>query len=808
MKISYKWIKEYINTDLAPEEISVLLTDTGLEVEGVDEVETVKGGLKGVVIGEVLSCEPHPNADRLRKTTVDIGGDEPLHIVCGAPNVAAGQKVPVATVGTIIYSEEGDFQIKKSKIRGEVSVGMICAEDELNLGQSHDGIMVLDADAKVGTPAAEFFNIESDFVFEIGLTPNRTDAMSHYGVARDLRAALIRYDHKNVELNLPSVSSFSVSSNELPIEIEVQNEEACPRYAGLSIKNVKVGPSPDWLQNRLRAIGVGPINNVVDITNFVLHETGHPMHAFDASQITGGKVIVRTLDAGTKFTTLDEKERELDANDLMICNGNNEPMCIAGVFGGIHSGVTESTTSVFLEAAYFNSVSVRKTAKRHALNTDASFRYERGVDPEMTLYALKRAAILIRDIAGGEIAMDIKDLYPKKIEHTEIEVNLNRMNTLIGQEIELDMVRSILNSLDIQIKSESGGNLLLSVPPYRADVTREADIVEEVLRIYGFNAIDMGQRMSISVAQTDPKSEARYREKISIALSARGFNEIMNNSLTKPTYFDGNGYSATDSVEMLNPLSQDLAVMRQSLLFGGLETVSRNANRQRPDLSLYEFGKTYRKTESGYGESTRLGLWKTGMQQQEVWKAPAGKTDFYYLKAEVELILERLGFDSWDEQDISHPAFDYALGVYINKKEVVTIGKLNDKTARLAEVKQEVFYADMDWEYLTKKAKKNTITFKELPKYPEVRRDLALLLDKEVRYTDLKAAAEKSERKILRKVNLFDVYEGKNLPEGKKSYAMSFILRDDQSTLNDKQVDKTMEKILGSFKHQFGAELR
>ncbi len=808
MKISYKWLKEYINTDLAPEEISVLLTDTGLEVEGVDEIETVKGGLKGVVIGEVLTCEPHPNADRLRKTTVDVGGDEPVHIVCGAPNVAAGQKVPVATVGTTIYSEEGDFTIKKSKIRGEVSEGMICAEDELNLGKSHDGIMVLDADAKVGTPAAEFFNIESDFVFEIGLTPNRTDAMCHYGVARDLRAALIRYDHKNIELNMPSVSSFSVSSNELPIEIEVQNIEACPRYAGVSLKNVKVGPSPAWLQNRLRAIGVGPINNVVDITNYVLHETGHPMHAFDANKIAGGKVVVRTLEAGTKFTTLDEKERELDANDLMICNGNNEPICIAGVFGGIHSGVTETTTNVFLEAAYFNSVSVRKTAKRHALNTDASFRYERGVDPEMTLYALKRAAILIRDIAGGEISMDIKDLYPKKIEHTQIEVNLDRMNTLIGQEIELDMVRSILSSLDIQIKSESGRNLLLSVPPYRADVTREADIVEEVLRIYGFNAIVMGQRMSISVAQTDPKSEARYREKISIALSARGFNEIMNNSLTKPAYFDGNGFTATDSVEMLNPLSQDLAVMRQSLLFGGLETVSRNANRQRPDLSLYEFGKTYNKTETGYNESTRLGLWKTGMQQQEVWKAPAGKTDFYYLKAEVELILERLGFSSWDEQDVNHPAFDYALGIFINKKEVVTIGKINDKTARQAEVKQEVFYADLDWEYLAKKAKKNTITFKELPKYPEVRRDLALLLDKEVRYTDLKAAAEKSERKILRKVNLFDVYEGKNLPEGKKSYAMSFTLRDDQSTLNDKQVDKVMEKILGSFKHQFSAELR
>ncbi len=808
MKISYKWLKEYINTDLAPEEISVLLTDTGLEVEGVDEVETVKGGLKGVVIGEVLTCEPHPNADRLRKTIVNVGVDQPLHIVCGAPNVAAGQKVPVATVGTTIYSEEGDFQIKKSKIRGEVSEGMICAEDELNLGKSHDGIMVLDAEAKVGTPAAEYFNIESDYVFEIGLTPNRTDAMSHYGVARDLRAALIRHGHENFDLSLPSVSSFGVNSNELPIEIEVQNEEACPRYAGVSLTSVKVGPSPDWLQNKLRTTGIGPINNVVDITNYVLHETGHPMHAFDADKIAGRKVIVATLPAGTKFTTLDEKERTLDTNDLMICNGNMEPMCIAGVFGGLQSGVTENTTNVFLEAAYFNSVWVRKTAKRHALNTDASFRYERGVDPEMTMFALKRAALLIKEIAGGEIAMEVKDLYSKKIEHAEVEVNLDRMNTLIGQEIELDMVRSILNSLDIQIKSESGGNLLLDVPPYRADVTREADIVEEILRIYGFNAIEMGHRMSISVAQTDPKSEARYREKMSTALSARSFNEIMNNSLTKPVYFEGNGFNPSESVEMLNPLSQDLAVMRQSLLFGGLETISRNANRQRPNLSLYEFGNTYRKTEAGYNESTRLALWKTGMQQEEVWKAPAGKTDFFYLKAEVELILERLGFNNWEEQDIDHPAYDYALGIYIHKKEVALIGKVKEKTARLAEVKQEVFYADLDWEYLAKKAKKNTITFNELPKYPEVRRDLALLLDKSVRYADLKATAEKSERKILRKVNLFDVYEGKNLPEGKKSYAMSFTLRDDQSTLNDKQVDKVMEKILGSFKHQFGAELR
>lgn len=807
MKISYNWLKEYINTSLAPEALSEILTDTGLEVEGVDEIETVKGGLRGVVIGKVLTCDSHPNADRLKKTTVDIGSGEPLHIVCGAPNVAAGQKVPVATVGTTIYTEEGDFQIKKSKIRGEVSEGMICAEDELNLGQSHDGIMVLDENAKVGTPAATFFNIESDFVFEIGLTPNRTDAMSHYGVARDLRAALLRHQHENVELKRPSITSFSVTSKDLPISIVVEDEKACPRYTGVSLKNVKVGPSPDWMQNRLRAIGIAPINNVVDITNYVLHETGHPLHAFDADKIAGKKVIVKHLPSGSKFTTLDEKERELHEDDLMICNEEG-PMCIAGVFGGAHSGVSEQTTRVFLESAYFNPVSVRKTAKRHALNTDASFRYERGVDPDMTLYALQRAAILIRDIAGGEIAMDIKDVYARKFEPVVVELNLDRMNRLIGQEIHPEMVRKILNSLDIQIKSDSGKNMLLSIPPYRADVTREADVVEEVLRIYGFNAIDMGEKMNISVAQTDPKSEGRYREKISTALSSRGFNEIMNNSLTKPAYYHGNGYNAEESVEMLNPLSQDLAVMRQSLLFGGLETISRNSNRQRPDLSLYEFGKTYRKTSSGYEEELRLGLWKTGQQSPEIWKTPATKTDFYFLKSEVEFILERMGFSGWQEKESTHPAFDYALGIFINKKEVVTLGKVSAKLARSAEVKQEVFYADLDWNYLAKKARKNTITFKELPKYPEVRRDLALLLNKEVNYTDLKSAAEKSERKLLRQINLFDVYEGKNLPEGKKSYALSFVLRDDEKTLNDIQVDKVMEKIFNSFKEEFGAELR
>lgn len=808
MKISYNWLKEYINTDLSPDTISEILTDTGLEVEGVEEIETIKGGLKGVVIGEVLTCEPHPNADRLRKTTVNVGNGEPLHIVCGAPNVAAGQKVVVATVGTTIYMEDGDFKIKKSKIRGEVSEGMICAEDELNLGQSHDGIMVLPEEAVVGTPAAEYFNIESDFVFEIGLTPNRTDAMSHFGVARDLKAALIRQGKEGIDLSLPGVSGFNVQNQNLPIDITIENTEACPRYAGVSLTNVKVGPSPDWLQNRLRSIGLSPVNNIVDITNFVLHETGHPLHAFDADKISGKSIHVKNLAEGTPFTTLDDKEHKLHQEDLMVCD-DTEGMVIAGVFGGKKSGVSENTTNIFIEAAYFNPVSVRKTAKRHGISTDSSFRYERGVDPEMTIYALKRAALLARELAGGEIAMEIKDEYPNPISPAEVEVNLDRINTLIGQDIPAEMVRKILNALDIQIKSDSGKNLLLSIPPYRADVTREADIVEEVLRIYGFNAIEIDNKMHISVAQTDARDEARYREKISEALSSRGFNEIMNNSLTKASYYNQGGFSSDNSVEMLNPLSQDLSVMRQSLLFGGMETIARNANRQRPNLSLYEFGKVYSKDEKGgYHEEMKLALWKTGNEQEENWKTQVEKTDFYYLKAEIEHLLKLMGFEEFDQQEVELAYCDFALSILINKKVIGHIGKVSKSVSKLTEVRQDVYYAELEWTYLTKKARKNKILFQELPKYPEVRRDLALLLDKSVKYTDLRQSALRSEKKILREVNLFDVYEGKNLAEGKKSYALSFTLRDDDKTLNDKQVDKVMEKILGSFKHQFGAELR
>lgn len=808
MKVSYKWLKEYIHTDLAIDKVSELLTDTGLEVEGIEEIESIKGGLKGVVIGEILSCEPHPNADRLRKTTVSIGGGEPLPIVCGAPNVAVGLKVLIATVGTIIYSEEGDFTIKKSKIRGEVSEGMICAEDELNIGESHDGIMVLTDNPKVGTPAAEYFKIESDHVIEIGLTPNRSDAMSHYGVARDLKAALLRYELEDPKLELPSVDHFTVASNDLEIGITIEDKESCPRYAGTSIKGVKIGPSPEWIQSRLRAIGVGPINNVVDIANYVLHETGHPLHAFDADKVEGHQIVVKHLAKGTKFVTLDDKERELHEDDLMICN-TSEGMVIAGTMGGKHSGVSKDTQNVFIEAAYFNPVSVRKTAKRHALNTDSSFRYERGVDPNMTIYALKRAALLIQEIAGGEVSMEIKDVYPNPIPDFTVELNLDRMNHLIGQEIPEDQVKAILSSLDIDVISQSEKDLTLNVPAYRVDVQREADIVEEVLRIYGFNAIDFNHKMSISVAQTDSKSEASYREKMSTVLSGRGFSEIMNNSLTKPHYYDGNGYVSENSIAMLNPLSQDLAVMRQALIFGGLEVIAYNSNRQRPNLKLYEFGKTYQKHKEAYSEETRFGIWISGSEKPEGWSSKSAPSDFFTLKAEVVNILAQLGFKNLVEQETEgSEVWSYGLELVLNNKVVATVGKVTESLQKKTDNRHEVFYADLDWEYLTKKAKKLKVMFQELPKYPEVRRDLALLVNEDVKYADLKTAAQKCEKKILRNINLFDVYEGKNLAAGKKSYAMSFTLRDDSQTLKDAHVDKVMSKILSSLKAQFNVELR
>ncbi len=809
MKISYKWLKEYIDIDLDVEKVSTILTDTGLEVEGLQEVESIKGGLKGVLVGEVMSCEQHPNADRLKKTTVDVGAEELLSIVCGAPNVAKGQKVLVATVGTIIYGDEDQFEIKKSKIRGELSQGMICAEDELNLGQSHDGILVLENEAKVGMPAAEYFKVESDFVFEIGLTPNRTDAMCHYGVARDLRAALLRLGEEKVGLELASIQAFKVSNQDLAISIEVEDEEACPRYTGVSISGVKVAPSPEWLQNRLKAIGLGPINNVVDITNYVLHETGHPLHAFDADKIEGKSIIVKKLKSGTKFTTLDDKERELDENDLMICDAKNG-LVIAGTMGGLNSGVSNETTNLFLESAYFNPVSVRKTAKRHGLNTDSSFRYERGVDPNMGIYAIKRAALLIQELAGGEVSMDILDVYPNIIEPLEVQLSLDRMTKLIGQEIEEKRVISILESLDIKLVSKSDRHLLVSVPTYRADVTREADLIEEVLRIYGFNAIEFGSKMHISVAQTDSKSEASYREKISTVLSGRGYAEIMNNSLTKPKYFDGNGYKDENSIKMLNPLSKDLEVMRQDLLFGGLEVMTYNMNRQRSNIKMYEFGKTYTKNGEDFSESSRLGIWIAGLEKPESWNNDIKSlSNFYSIKAEVNHIIKSLGFNNISEKEQENHSFlSNGLDFVLNNKTIVSLGKVSKSLLEKMDIKQDVYYADFDWKYISSKAKKVKVQYKDIPKFPEVRRDLALLVDEKINYSEIKEIASRAERKLLRDINLFDVYEGKNLAKGKKSYAVSFKFRDDSKTLNDKDVDKMMGKIISSLEHQIKAELR
>ncbi len=807
MKISYNWLKEYLNLDLSPEKASEYLTDTGLEVEGLEQIDTVKGGLRGVVIGEVISCKQHPNADRLKVTEVNIGTENPVQIVCGAPNVAVNQKVPVATVGTEIYTEEGSFTIKKSKLRGEVSEGMICAQDELGLGEDHDGIMVLDPKAEVGTPAAEYFQIESDYVIEIGLTPNRTDAMSHYGVARDLRAALLRFGHENLDLQLPSVSAFKIDRTDFPIAVKIENTEACYRYLGISLQGVKVEDSPAWLQNRLRAIGLNPVNNIVDIGNYVLHETGHPMHAFDADKIAGKEIIIKNAEQGQSFETLDGTKLELDARDLMIWD-TERPLVLAGVYGGKDSGVSTETHNVFLEVAYFDPVHIRKSAKRHGLNTDSSFRYERGVDPEMSEYALKRAVTLIQEIAGGEVSMAIADEHPKRIEKVEITLNLVRMNELIGQEIPLEQVRSILSSLDIRIKAESGQNLHLEIPAYRRDVEREADVVEEVLRIYGFNAVPYDGPMHIAVAPKDPTDDALEQEMISALLSGNGFNEIMSNSLTKASYYDKFGFDSAQSIAMLNPLSQDLGVMRQSLLFGGLEAIEYNSKRQRPNLKFFEFGRCYQKQGESFAEEEYLALWQTGLAAEENWQGGAEESSFYHLKNAVQLVLERMGLKDWQESALSGGFWQEGLRWHRGKKDLVRMGMVHPNLLKSFDLKQAVYYAEFEWTAILKACRKNEIIMQDLPKFPEVRRDLALLVDQDTSYGDLALTAAKAGGKLLKHINLFDVYEGKNLPEGKKSYALSFTLAHEEKTLNDKAVEQIMDKILSSLKKQYGASLR
>ncbi|TMM31060.1 phenylalanine--tRNA ligase subunit beta [Polaribacter aestuariivivens] len=808
MKISYNWLKQFLQIDWEPVKTGELLTDLGLEVEGIENIESIKGSLKGIVVGEVLTCVQHPNADRLKVTTVNLGNGTPVQIVCGAPNVAAGQKVPVATIGTILYDDKGEgFKIKKGKIRGEESHGMICAEDELGLGSSHDGIMILDETLEVGTLASEVFNIETDAVFEIGLTPNRSDAMSHFGVARDLKAGLLQND-VNLELISPSVSDFHVDERTLRIDVEVENKEQTPRYCGITITDVEVKDSPKWIQNRLKAIGITPKNNIVDITNYVLHELGQPLHAFDAQKIKGNKILVKSLPEGTKFTTLDEVERELSSDDIMICDADSNPLCIAGVFGGLNSGVTENTTSIFLESAYFNAVSVRKTAKRHALNTDASFRFERGIDINLTEYALKRAALLIEEYAGGKLASDISDFYPVKLEDFQVFLSYENANRLIGQEIPRETIKNILASLEIKINSETEGGLGLTIPSYRTDVQREADIIEEILRVYGYNNIEFSHKLNTSIS-FDSNKETKIENVIANQLTAQGFNETMANSLTKPAYANlSENINEEANVEMLNPLSNDLKVMRQSLLFSGLESVAYNINRKNNSLKFYEFGKTYHKYSGKYQEDKHLTLFITGNRTTDSWNVTQKTSDFFYLKGIIKGVLSRLGIDNLKSTPSKLDVFSEGISFGLGKMKLVEFGVVKNSLLKEFGIKQEVLFADFNWDTILKITGNKNIKVTELPKFPTVKRDLALLLNSQTTFKEVYNLAFQSEKKLLKEVDLFDVYEGDNLPEGKKSYAVSFLLQDETKTLADKQIDKIMQKLQQTFEKNLDAVLR
>lgn len=808
MKISYNWLKQFINIDWDAEKVGELLTDLGLEVEGIEPFQSVKGGLEGVLIGKVLTCVQHPNADRLKLTTVDIGDGKPLQIVCGAPNVEVGQTVPVATIGTTLYTPEGEaWTIKKGKIRGEASHGMICAEDELGLGKSHEGIMVLEDTLKAGTPAAQVFEVENDMVFEIGLTPNRADAMSHYGVARDLKAGLLQQDI-NLGLITPSTSAFHVDSRTLKIDVVVEDFKRAPRYCGVTLSGLKVTDSPHWLQNRLKAIGLSPINNIVDATNYVLHELGQPLHAFDADKIAGNKVIVKTLKKGTKFITLDEVERTLHEEDLMICDAE-KPMCIAGVFGGLHSGVTENTTKIFLESAYFDPVSIRKTAKRHGLSTDASFRFERGIDPNLTEYALMRATLLIMEIAGGDVTSDINDSYPVKIEDNQVRLSFENAAKLIGQDIPKETIKSILTSLEIKINNVTETGLGLTVPAYRNDVTREADVIEEILRVYGYNNIEVTKKLNASISHSGKFEDYKLQNLVGNQLAAQGFFEIMANSLTTADYAKLSDQLKSEyHVHILNPLSQDLGVLRQSLLFSGLEAVAYNMNRKRADLKLFEFGKTYHNYNGKREELKHLTLFVSGNRHAERWNSKTGPSDFFFIKGTVKALLERLGITNCIEKPTQDDVFAEGLTLSLGKTKLVSFGLVTKRILKHFDISQPVLFADFYWDNVLQVAKRNTITFADIPKHPSVRRDFALLLDDNVPFESIYELAKKTERKLLKDVNLFDVYEGKNLPEGKKSYAVSFTLQDEQKTLTDKQIDKIMGKLQESFEKELGAELR
>ncbi len=821
MKISYKWLKDYVNVSLAPVEVARILTDCGLEVEAIEEYESVKGGLKGVVIGLVLSAERHPNADKLTCCKVDVGNGKVLDIVCGAPNVAAGQHVPVATIGTVLYHGDESFTIKAGKIRGEVSDGMICAEDELGLGDSHAGIMVLNENAIIGSPAAEYFDVESDTVFEVAITPNRADATSHIGVARDLVAAINNREIQNnkVELSRPSVDAFTIDNKALEVSVDIQNPEACARYSGLTVSGLTVKESPAWLQDRLKAVGLRPINNIVDITNYVLMETGQPLHAFDAAYVDGNQVIVKKLPAGTKFVTLDGVERSLGTDDLMICNAV-EPMCMAGVFGGEKSGVSEKTTSIFLESAYFDGTHIRKTSKLHNLKTDASFRFERGADPNITVYALKRAAMLMKEIAGGVVSSGIVDVYPVPVENFCFEVSFDRINALIGKPIDKQNVKNILNSLEIEILAESEECLQLSVPPFKVDVTREADVVEEILRIYGYNNIELTDSLHSSLSYSRKPDPEKLQQKLADYLSNNGFNEILTNSLTSSAYYEKSEvFPIDDCVKILNPLSSELGVMRQTLLFSGLESISYNLNRRMPDLKFYEFGNVYNYISAQaasndvtrkYSERKKLSIYITGSQQGESWYMPAGKTDHTFLKSLVYALLRKagIGLHKLAAAEIDSRLFFEGEAFTLNTKPFLSIGKLNGGLLKQFDVKQDVFYAEIDWTVLLKEIKPNSVKFSEISRFPEVRRDLALLLDKSVKFADIEAFAYKNGKGILRSVNLFDVYEGEKIEAGKKSYAVSFTMQDDQKTLTDNDIEKLMKRLTEVFEKELGAVIR
>ena len=820
MNISYNWLKDYLDFDLQPDEVAAALTSIGLETGGVEEVQTIKGGLEGLVIGEVLTCEEHPNSDHLHITTVNVGGAEPLQIVCGAPNVAAGQKVVVAVNGTKLYDGDECFTIKRSKIRGVESNGMICAEDEIGIGTDHAGIIVQPADAVVGTPAKEYYNVKSDYVLEVDITPNRVDATSHFGVARDL-AAYLKQNGKPANLKRPSVDAFKIDDEVPAIEVVVENKEACLRYSGITIKNVTVKESPEWLQNRLKVIGLRPINNVVDITNYILHGVGQPLHSFDADKIKGNKVVVRSATEGAKFVTLDGVERTLTDRDLMICNVE-EPMCIAGVFGGLDSGVTEQTKNVFLESATFHPTWIRKTARRFGLNTDASFRYERGLDPNQTVEVMKRAALLIQEVAGGTITGAIQDIYPVPVAPYRVELTYDKVNTLIGKVIPVETVKSILESLEMKIVSETAEGLVIDVPVYRIDVQRDVDVIEDILRIYGYNNVEFSDNVKSNLSYQTPTDRSyKLQNLISEQLCGCGFNEILNNSLTRSAYYDNlSTYPVSHCVMLMNPLSADLNCMRQTLLFGGLESVEHNAKRKNGNIRFFEFGNCYDynidhkkegETLAEFSEDYRLGLWVSGSRVDNNWAHPNEKSSVYELKAYVENILVRLGVNL-QKVIFGNLANDiYSAGLSITTssgRQLGTMGIVSPKICKELDIETDVYYAELSWTLLMKEIKKSKVTFSEISKFPAVKRDLALLLEKNVQFAEIEKIATESERKLLKDVALFDVYEGKNLPAGKKSYAVSFYLQDEGKTLNDKQIDAIMKKIQTNLEQKLGAQLR